>query len=282
MALRPLSHFLDLAFSRRVAPRLDGEMRASSEIEPDNPVGDRHDGHARVGRDELALAIVREVAELRRAADAVDRLPRRGAADSGVECERDAREVRSPLSQQLEMIALELDQVVAQVLTRDDESGLRALWARVAEIACDLDDGCDELHTSRVRTGGLVAVLGSLCRDTSRHAGADIVFTHDPLPPVVSPTLSLALYEVVVEALANVVRHSRARHGQIRLAQEHGELVLQIADSGIGFECDGVYVGSGLTRMRERVAQVKGRMVIRSSPGNGTRIGFLIPLIASQ
>ena len=49
-------------------------------------------------------------------------------------------------------------------------------------------------------------------------------------------------------------------------------------DNGAGFDRDAVPAGVGLTNIRDRVAAVRGRVTIESTPGLGTRISASIPL----
>ena len=53
-------------------------------------------------------------------------------------------------------------------------------------------------------------------------------------------------------------------------------------DNGAGFDVDAVPAGVGLTNIRDRVAAVRGRVTIESTPGRGTRISATIPLRPSH
>lgn len=64
------------------------------------------------------------------------------------------------------------------------------------------------------------------------------------------------------EAVTNVIRHSRARHCRIRLADHGGELFLEVTDDGYGFagqDRDNPR-GSGLRGMSERLSAIGGRL----------------------
>ena len=91
---------------------------------------------------------------------------------------------------------------------------------------------------------------------------------HD-LAPSVETVLALALRE----AVTNVVRHARASSCVISLNGSPGEVVLEVADDGIG---SGEPEGSGLRGMRERVMAAGGN-VERSGPP-GTRLRVRVPV----
>ena len=82
------------------------------------------------------------------------------------------------------------------------------------------------------------------------------------------------------EAVTNVIRHSRARHCRIRLAERTGELSLEITDDGRGLaeqdqENPG---GSGLRGMSERLSAVGGRLALGwAEPGRGLRLTATVP-----
>ena len=99
--------------------------------------------------------------------------------------------------------------------------------------------------------------------------------------PCVSADAALCLFRVTQEALQNVVKHSGARAATVRLAQAPQNIRLHVSDGGKGFAGstnDGV--GLGLLSMRERVHTAGGRIVIRSVPGQGTRVAVTLPTAA--
>jgi len=83
---------------------------------------------------------------------------------------------------------------------------------------------------------------------------------------------------VTQEALQNVVKHSGARTAIVYLTQAQQHIRLHVADDGKGFAGNSNGgVGLGLLSMRERVHMAGGRIVIRSVPGQGTRVGVTLP-----
>jgi signal transduction histidine kinase len=81
---------------------------------------------------------------------------------------------------------------------------------------------------------------------------------------------------IVREALANAVRHARARQVDIRAARANGRLVLTVQDDGQGLPSD-LQAGFGLRNMRDRARLLGGRLDIGPSPGRGTRVTLDIP-----
>jgi two-component system, NarL family, sensor histidine kinase LiaS len=113
-------------------------------------------------------------------------------------------------------------------------------------------------------------VLDDLCQQWSRQAGIPIERRvechHDLLPDA-----EVALYRVVQEALANVMRHSAATRVTVRLQEEEDTVTLAIRDNGQGFDPTVDTSGLGLRSMRQRIAALGGDLCIASSP-DGTQI----------
>jgi len=85
-----------------------------------------------------------------------------------------------------------------------------------------------------------------------------------------------ALYRVTQEALANVARHSQARHVDLSLAYNGDSVQLSISDDGCGFDVNTKH-GMGLRSIRERVSSIRGTVQIQSAPGQGTRLIVQVP-----
>jgi signal transduction histidine kinase len=125
---------------------------------------------------------------------------------------------------------------------------------------------------------GLVAAL-------ARHAsglGTSDGLTIDVRGP--GPQLGLAqhvetqLFAIGREALANVVRHSRASAAQVRVEAQQGQVVVEILDDGRGFDpANGQPGHFGLESMRSRAVEIGGRLTIASAPGSGTLVRVRVP-----
>ena len=87
------------------------------------------------------------------------------------------------------------------------------------------------------------------------------------------------------EAVTNVIRHSRARHCRIRLAERMGEVSLEVTDDGRGFagqaqddpatpDVPDSHHGSGLRGVSERLSAIGGRLSLEPAGGPGPGHGF--------
>jgi signal transduction histidine kinase len=93
----------------------------------------------------------------------------------------------------------------------------------------------------------------------------------------VSPDWRDALLRISREAVANAVRHGRARTISLQL-REGDEVWLRVSDDGDGFDVSAPRSSQsyGLTSMRERAESLGGRFEISSTPGAGTTIEVVV------
>ena len=192
---------------------------------------------------------------------------------------RISRELHDHLSQELALLAVQLQQLVVQPPAALDGfvMPLQDAWRRTAEIASDVHGISHRLHPSKMEALGLVATIQAHCRDSSRQ-GRPVTFRETNVPKI-APDRALSLYRVLEEALGNVFRHSGASGAHVTLVGLDHQIVLRVSDDGAGFVDDGEKsAGLGLVSMRERVESLNGRLSIVSVPGSGTVVEARIPL----
>lgn len=92
--------------------------------------------------------------------------------------------------------------------------------------------------------------------------------------------LETALLRIAQASLANVVQHSGARRAELTLTYLDDWVGVDIVDDGIGFDpAESPSASSfGLAGLRDRVAQLGGRLSIESTEGGGTAIAVAFDL----
>ncbi len=134
-----------------------------------------------------------------------------------------------------------------------------------------------ELRPDSLEREGLVAALTRQAAALRARHGLQVRTTscEEPALPFEAKE---ALYRIAQEALNNTVRHAQARSVEIRLSVDGGEIVLALADDGVGFDPQAEYSGHmGLSSMRERAAQIRGALEIESQAGQGAVVRVRIP-----
>jgi two-component system nitrate/nitrite sensor histidine kinase NarX len=90
------------------------------------------------------------------------------------------------------------------------------------------------------------------------------------------------VYQIVQEALANVIKHAGARHARIVIERSARRVRISVEDDGRGVPRGSRHAGAagehfGLDIMRERAQRIGGNLEIRSAPGKGTRVRLVLP-----
>jgi PAS domain S-box-containing protein len=86
------------------------------------------------------------------------------------------------------------------------------------------------------------------------------------------------VYRIAQEALANVVKHARATHVDLRLVVTPANVVLTVRDDGVGLSLVSENgMGLGLVSMRHRAAAIGARLTVTSLPGGGTEVRLDCP-----
>jgi signal transduction histidine kinase len=197
------------------------------------------------------------------------------------ERDRIGRDLHDGTIQRMYGVALGLDDV-AELASRDPaaaseriDRAINALHEAIAEVRNFIYG----LRPGPVLEGSLGSALESLADETQRNAAIQVDVTAPPVANL-SPVERGELLSIAREAVSNVVRHADATHARIEVAAGNGELRLEIADDGAGFDtgaptADGYH---GLDNMRRRAESLAGTLRVDSAPGAGTRIIVTVPL----
>lgn len=131
---------------------------------------------------------------------------------------------------------------------------------------------------------GLGAAIESHVRHVADGAVTAVDIRTEGVGRLESPEAELALYRIVQEAIANALRHSRARRIGVTVERSGGVVVATVTDDGTGFDVEPILTtaagahGLGLFGMRERAEYVGGRVEIVSEPERGTTIRATVPV----
>jgi len=192
---------------------------------------------------------------------------------------RIARELHDDISQQVALLSIDLELLDGTITGAGQQLAGDAV-NRAHQIAKSLHDLSHRLHPAKLRLIGLVPAINGL-RGELAQSGIAVTVTHDGVPPVLPPDVTLCLFRIVQEALQNALKHGRARKVSVDLRASTGALVLTVVDDGAGFDVNAAWGrGLGLISMNERVEAIGGSMTIGSHPGSGTRLEVAVPVDA--
>lgn len=97
------------------------------------------------------------------------------------------------------------------------------------------------------------------------------------LPGRYPQPVETAVYFCCLEALQNASKHAGASaQVRMRVGADPAEVWFSVEDDGAGFETTGA-AGNGFLNMRDRLGAIGGRLVVTSTPGQGSAIRGWIP-----
>lgn len=193
---------------------------------------------------------------------------------------RIARDLHDTVGQAFTGALLQID-VAEELLSQSwaqDKEEVRQHIARARRL---VSEGLDEarryvfaLHSQCMKRQNLGPALRRLARGLTRDCGIRTTFSFQGLNQIFSADIELQVLRITQEAITNIVRHAQATAIQVKLAANLGWVTLSIVDNGRGFDPKaptGIR-RFGLNSMQERAAQLGGRLIVRSQPGNGTQV----------
>lgn len=163
------------------------------------------------------------------------------------------------------------------VQSAHDASLIEGSIQQVVLEARNLARGIFPVHVDR---SGLGAALIDLGKMVSRLTGTSIVVNDCVDVPLDAPEVSMHLYRIAQEAVANAVKHSDATQVCISMRLEDDRLELRIEDNGKGMPPPSRRRddGMGLRTMRYRAQALQADLVIEQQSKGGTLVSCRLQL----
>ena len=174
--------------------------------------------------------------------------------------------------------------LLASALRREDaEFSERAMHQAVEDIELEIENLraiITDLRPSLLDDLGLLPAIESLV-ERRRHDGLEISAEFAGLGPAgvdgaLAPELETTIYRIVQEALTNVSKHARATRAGVTIGFGDGDVIVEVADDGEGFDAGTQSNGFGLKGLVERVYLAGGTLKLDSGE-QGTRLRAQLP-----
>jgi two-component system nitrate/nitrite sensor histidine kinase NarX len=230
------------------------------------------------------------------------------AAASTAERQAIAHNLHDTLAQNIGYLRLKLDQLTGVHVIREISAVLQEL-ERMRAIADEayqqVRNTLDELNP--IRGENLSSTLFKQAQSISQRAGFQLRTSQVGTPHPLSNYIREQILFIVREALYNIEKHAIANQAYLHLIWLEAELIIKIADDGVGFNplatpVEGHY---GLWIMQQRALEIGGSLkispastgiIVDSANGNqqestdfsgsagkpGTEVTLWVPLTAAQ
>jgi PAS domain S-box-containing protein len=194
---------------------------------------------------------------------------------------RISRELHDDIGHRIALLACELEQFRRSApALRQENRGLEDLQRHIDQLGTDIHNLSHELHSSSLQHCGLGVALRDLCDNYAQKHGIRVDLAVRSVDVRLSNDLSLCLFRVAQEALANALKHSHTRKIFVEASQDSANVRLSVRDFGTGFDPEIQSSGIGLTSMRERLRLYGGELRVSSTPNEGAEIIAELPLPA--
>ncbi|MEV8330929.1 sensor histidine kinase [Streptomyces niveus] len=178
---------------------------------------------------------------------------------------------------QAQLVALTMTLGLAELELRESGSPATELVSRArgeARLALtQLRDLVRGIYPQVLTDHGLDAAVAEIALRSPIPVDVDI-----DLPRRLPDAVETVAYFTVTEALTNAAKHSGATELTVVGRLKRGTLTLVITDNGRGGAVPSA--GAGLQGLADRVAILKGRLVVSSPVGGPTRVGVEVPCSA--
>lgn len=126
---------------------------------------------------------------------------------------------------------------------------------------------------------GLSAAIDWLVDDFVRRHGIEVRHNLDTGDLAFNAAAATAVFRIIEEAFANIVRHAHASRVELSLSADKNQCVLRVSDDGLGASALPAVDGKsfGLLGVRERARALGGHVLIDSTPECGFVLTVVLP-----
>lgn len=193
---------------------------------------------------------------------------------------RIARDIHDTLAQGFTGVVLNLEAASRALKKENDDAALEHIeharglaQAGLAEARQSVRSLRPEALQQADLSNALQALLRRAEASGTLRTRYEIAGETIPLPGEVESEL----LRIAQEGVTNVLKHAGAQRVELKLSFGRDAIRLLLADDGAGFDPQVHHDGFGLLGMRERAERIGGRLLVVSTPAQGTRVETVIP-----
>lgn len=152
---------------------------------------------------------------------------------------------------------------------KQDMDEIRAI---LEECIRDIRNLSRTFRTNNVEHFGLVESLKLEVQRLERLDFVKVNLHYNNLDVDISRKDSLILFRIIQECLYNALEHSKAKNIDIELIDTARELLISVADNGLGITLEQASSGPSLRNMKNRAAIINASLIISGTADKGTEV----------
>lgn len=157
-----------------------------------------------------------------------------------------------------------------------------ALLQSVSDTLEEVRNISKELYPNQLEKYGLVAAIEALAEKVQESSSMFVSHDLSGLSSNIPQEKQINYYRIVQECVSNAIKHSEATAMRITATSANGTIELIVQDNGKGFDTHELagkaHTSFGMLNIEERVNYLKGKFELQTSPGNGTKFIFTLPV----
>jgi signal transduction histidine kinase len=187
-----------------------------------------------------------------------------------------ARDLHDTLAHTLSSQVLTLEALKLSVDPKDKELN-HSLNQLIDNSRHGLDEtrrALNDLRARHLEDLGLISALKNMLQEAASRGNCAASYSISDTLPLFTAKQEQVIYRIAQEALENIIRHANAKSMMLSLQYEKSTLTLKISDDGSGFDQEKIKNKNrlGIKGMRERAAEIGGRLSLETKPRYGTTI----------
>ena len=204
-----------------------------------------------------------------------------------LERQRIAREIHDGPAQYIANAMMRVD-FCKVVVKKDLEKGINELDDLKSNIRMALKEVRSIIYDLRplhLEELGLMDAIKDIINIISVENDIKIDMIVDEASYEVEKIMQIAIYRIIQEIFNNIKKHSKAKYVDLRINYIKDYIYIYIQDDGIGFNVQETLINTkqkgnryGLLGIFERVKQLRGKIEVKSSKGEGTIYKIRLPI----
>jgi two-component system, NarL family, sensor kinase len=196
------------------------------------------------------------------------------------ERQRVSKDLHDDVGMMLMTVRAQVNALVGKALSDSMADDLRQLVDETHETVRRISW---DLKPSTLERFGLAQTVKEMGSRLSVSGAVPVLFSEEGDPASLDKQQETLVFRVIQESVSNALRHAQANTIEVRFRWEHENLLIEIADDGIGFNFPNagnkmkVHLGLGLINLENRAALLDGALSFDKNNPTGTVVKLKIP-----